>query len=447
MSKEMLRAFEALEDEKGISKEVILEALEAALVSAYKRNYQQAQNVEVNFDVKKGSIKVFAVKEVVDLVMDSQLEVSLEDAHHLNSAYEIGDKIKFEVTPKDFGRIAAQTAKQVIMQRVREAERSIIYNEYIDYEDDILTGIVERQDRRYVYVSLGKIEAVIPPEGQIPNETFQPHERVQVYVERVENTTKGPQVYVSRSHPSLLKRLFEQEVPEIFDGTVEIKAIAREAGDRSKVAVVSNDANIDAVGTCVGPRGSRVQRIVDELKGENMDIVQWSDDMATFISNALNPADVLSVHFVPGETSCVVVVPENHLSLAIGKRGQNARLAAKLTNHKIDIKSEADFEAYVQTEEYAERFAEKELVDEDVDPILAEDIETVEDYEAVTEGSSSIDEEDLLAIDDLEEGNVGPESIEDQIDDIEGEDNDIIGDEPLIGEEDLDQQERLNEEG
>lgn len=443
----MLRAFEALEDEKGISQEVILEALEAALVSAYKRNYQQAQNVEVNFDVKKGSIKVFAVKEVVDLVMDSQLEVSLEDAHHLNSAYEIGDKIKFEVTPKDFGRIAAQTAKQVIMQRVREAERSIIYNEYIDYEDDILTGIVERQDRRYVYVSLGKIEAVIPPEGQIPNETFQPHERVQVYVERVENTTKGPQVYVSRSHPSLLKRLFEQEVPEIFDGTVEIKAIAREAGDRSKVAVVSNDANIDAVGTCVGPRGSRVQRIVDELKGENMDIVQWSDDMATFISNALNPADVLSVHFVPGETSCVVVVPENHLSLAIGKRGQNARLAAKLTNHKIDIKSEADFEAYVQTEEYAERFAEKELVDEDVDPILAEDIETVEDYEAVTEGSSSIDEEDLLAIDDLEEGNVGPEAIEDQIDDIEGEDNDIIGDEPLIGEEDLDQQERLNEEG
>lgn len=447
MSKEMLRAFEALEDEKGISQEVILEALEAALVSAYKRNYQQAQNVEVNFDVKKGSIKVFAVKEVVDLVMDSQLEVSLEDAHDLNSAYEIGDKIKFEVTPKDFGRIAAQTAKQVIMQRVREAERSIIYNEYIDYEDDILTGIVERQDRRYVYVSLGKIEAVIPPEGQIPNETFQPHERVQVYVERVENTTKGPQVYVSRSHPSLLKRLFEQEVPEIFDGTVEIKAIAREAGDRSKVAVVSNDANIDAVGTCVGPRGSRVQRIVDELKGENMDIVQWSDDMATFISNALNPADVLSVHFVPGETSCVVVVPENHLSLAIGKRGQNARLAAKLTNHKIDIKSEADFEAYVQTEEYAERFAEKELVDEDVDPILAEDIETVEDYEAVTEGSSSNDEEDLLAIDDLEEGNVGPEAIEDQIDDIEGEDNDIIGDEPLIGEEDLDQQERLNEEG
>lgn len=443
----MLRAFEALEDEKGISQEVILEALEAALVSAYKRNYQQAQNVEVNFDVKKGSIKVFAVKEVVDLVMDSQLEVSLEDAHHLNSAYEIGDKIKFEVTPKDFGRIAAQTAKQVIMQRVREAERSIIYNEYIDYEDDILTGIVERQDRRYVYVSLGKIEAVIPPEGQIPNETFQPHERVQVYVERVENTTKGPQVYVSRSHPSLLKRLFEQEVPEIFDGTVEIKAIAREAGDRSKVAVVSNDANIDAVGTCVGPRGSRVQRIVDELKGENMDIVQWSDDMATFISNALNPADVLSVHFVPGETSCVVVVPENHLSLAIGKRGQNARLAAKLTNHKIDIKSEADFEAYVQTDEYAERFAEKELVDEDVDPILAEDIETVEDYEAVTEGSTSIDEEDLLAIDDLEEGNVGPEAIEDQIDDIEGEDNDIIGDEPLIGEEDLDQQERLNEEG
>ncbi|MGY0836926.1 transcription termination factor NusA [Aerococcus urinaeequi] len=441
MSKEMLRAFEALEDEKGISKEVILDALEAALVSAYKRNYQQAQNVEVNFDAKKGDIKVFAVKEVVDLVMDSQLEVSLQDAHDLNKAYEIGDKIKFEVTPKDFGRIAAQTAKQVIMQRVREAERSIIYNEYIDYEDDILTGIVERQDRRYVYVSLGKIEAVISPEGQIPNETFQPHERVQVYVERVENTTKGPQVYVSRSHPSLLKRLFEQEVPEIFDGTVEIKAIAREAGDRSKVAVVSNDTNIDAVGTCVGPRGSRVQRIVDELKGENMDIVQWSDDMATFISNALNPADVLSVHFVPGETSCVVVVPENHLSLAIGKRGQNARLAAKLTNHKIDIKSEADFAAYVQTEEYAERFAEKELVDEDVEPILAEDIESIEEYDTVTEGTEPMDEADLIIAADVNEGNVDAETFESQVDDVE------LNNDGLIGEEDIDQQERLNEEG
>lgn len=440
MSKEMLRAFEALEEEKGISKEVILEALEAALVSAYKRNYQQAQNVEVTFDGKKGDIKVFAVKEVVDLVMDSQLEVSLEDAHDINKAYEIGDKIKFEVTPKDFGRIAAQTAKQVIMQRVREAERSIIYNEYIDYEDDILTGIVERQDRRYVYVSLGKIEAVIPPEGQIPNETFQPHERVQVYVERVENTTKGPQVYVSRSHPSLLKRLFEQEVPEIFDGTVEIKAIAREAGDRSKVAVVSNDPNIDAVGTCVGPRGSRVQRIVDELKGENMDIVQWSDDQATFISNALNPADVLSVHFVPGETSCVVVVPENHLSLAIGKRGQNARLAAKLTNHKIDIKSENDFEVYAQSEEFAERFAEDKLVDEDVDPILAEDVETVEEYEELTEATSEVDEEDLVALDDIDEGNLDAETFETQIAEA------ALGNDDLLGDENLDQQARLNEE-
>ncbi|RPA65001.1 transcription termination/antitermination protein NusA [Aerococcus agrisoli] len=439
MSKEMLRAFEVLEEEKGISKDVILEALEAALVSAYKRNYQQAQNVEVHFDDKKGDIKVFAVKEVVELVMDSQLEVSIEDAHEMNKAYEVGDKIKFEVTPKDFGRIAAQTAKQVIMQRVREAERLIIYNEYIDYEDDILTGIVERQDRRYVYVSLGKIEAVIPPEGQIPNETFQPHERVQVYVERVENTTKGPQVYVSRSHPSLLKRLFEQEVPEIFDGTVEIKAIAREAGDRSKVAVVSNDANIDAVGTCVGPRGTRVQRIVDELKGENMDIVQWSDDTATFISNALNPADVLSVHFVPNETSCVVVVPENHLSLAIGKRGQNARLAAKLTNHKIDIKSEADFEAYKLTEEYAIRFGEKAASVEDEEVEIADDAAAVEEYVALTESVDEITEEDQIALDDIDEGNFDAETFESEIDAIEGDDEILFG-------EELDQQERLNEE-
>lgn len=357
MSSEMLNALEVLEREKGIPKDVIIEALEAALVSAYKRNYKHAQNVEVKFDENKGDIKIFAVKDVVEMVMDSTLEVSLTDAHAIHPAYEIGDKIRFEVTPKDFGRIAAQTAKQVITQRLREAERSVIYNEFIDYEDDLLTGVVERQDRRYVYVNLGKIEAVLTPEGQIPGETFQPHDRIQVYVERVENTTKGPQVFVSRSHPNLLKRLFEQEVPEIYDGTVEIKSIAREAGDRSKVAVVSHDENIDPVGTCVGPRGTRVQTIVNELRGENMDIVEWSNDPAVFIQNALNPAQVLEVHFIPNEKSCVVVVPDNHLSLAIGKRGQNARLAAKLTGHKIDIKSETAFAEFKLTEEYTEKFA------------------------------------------------------------------------------------------
>lgn len=339
----MLNALDALEAEKGISKDIVIDALEAALISAYKRHYGQAQNVEVEFDRKKGNIHVYAVKEVTEEVMDSQLEVSLKDAMLINPAYEIGDKIRFEVTPKDFGRIAAQTAKQVILQRVREAERSIIYNEFSAYEKDIMQGIVERQDSRYIYVNLGKIEAVLSKQDQMANEFYQPHDRIKVYVTRVENTSKGPQVFVSRSHPDLLRRLFEQEVPEVYDGTVEIVSIAREAGDRSKIAVRSHDENVDPVGTCVGPKGQRVQALVNELKGENMDIVEWDEDPAIFIANALNPAEVSDVLFdTTNPKACTVVVPDYQLSLAIGKRGQNARLAAKLTGHKIDIKSETD---------------------------------------------------------------------------------------------------------
>lgn len=365
MSKEMLSALEALEQEKGISKDIVIEALEAALVSAYKRHYGQAQNVEVEFEQKKGNIHVYAVKEVTEEVMDSQLEVSLKEALTINPAYELGDTIRFEVTPKDFGRIAAQTAKQVILQRVREAERTIIYNEFSEYENDIMTGIVERQDRRYIYVNLGKIEAVLSRQDQIPNEVYQPHDRIKVYVSKVENTSKGPQVFVSRSHPDLLKRLFEQEIPEVYDGIVEIVSIAREAGDRAKVAVRSIDPNVDPVGTCVGPKGQRVQAIVNELKGENMDIVEWNEDPAIFIANALNPAEVQEVIFSEGERSCTVVVPDYQLSLAIGKRGQNARLAAKLTNYKIDIKSESDM---LQQKEEAETEAvvSEEIVNDEV---------------------------------------------------------------------------------
>ncbi|MEG0268103.1 MAG: transcription termination factor NusA, partial [Carnobacterium sp.] len=353
MSKEMLNALDTLEQEKGIAKEIVIEALEAALVSAYKKNYGQAQNVEVEFDMKKGDILVYAVKEVVDVVFDSRLEVSLEEALDINSAYELGDSIRFKTVPKDFGRIAAQTAKQVIMQRVREAERNIIYNEFIAYENDIMQGIVERQDHRYIYVNLGKIEAVLSKQEQIPNEVYKPHDRIKVYVTKVENTSKGPQIFVSRSHPDLLKRLFEQEVPEIYEGIVEIKSIAREAGDRAKVAVMSRDENVDPVGTCVGPKGQRVQAIVNELKGENMDIVEWSADPATFIANALNPAQVVNVTFNEREGSCVVIVPDYQLSLAIGKRGQNARLAAKLTGFKIDIKSESDMQNSLAAQEEA----------------------------------------------------------------------------------------------
>lgn len=345
MSSELLDALIILEREKGISRDVLIEAIEAALVSAYKRNFNQAQNVRVDLNLGTGTMRVFARKEIVDEVFDSRLEISLDQAKKINPAYETGDILELEVTPKDFGRIAAQTAKQVVTQRVREAERGIIYSEFIDREDDIMTGIVQRQDPRFIYVSLGKIEALLPLSEQMPNETYKPHDRIKVYITKVEKTTKGPQIYVSRTHPGLLKRLFEIEVPEIYDGTVEIKSVAREAGDRSKISVSTDNAEVDPVGSCVGPKGARVQAIVNELKGEKIDIVEWSSDPVVFVANALSPSKVLDVDIHEEEKATTVVVPDYQLSLAIGKRGQNARLAAKLTGWKIDIKSETDARA------------------------------------------------------------------------------------------------------
>ncbi|WP_204122824.1 transcription termination factor NusA [Lacticaseibacillus mingshuiensis] len=364
MSKEMLEALNVLETEKGVKKEVVIEALEAALEAAYKRNYNQAQNVEVNFDPAKGDIHVYAVKEVAEEVFDSRLEVSLKEALTLNKAYEVGDQIKFEVTPKDFGRIAAQTAKQVIMQRVREAERGIVYDEYSQYLDEIMTGEVERSDNRFTYVNLGKIEAVLGKQDRMPNEHYEPHERIKVYVSKVENTSKGPQVTVSRTNPGLVKRLFEQEVPEIFEGVVEIAGIAREAGDRTKIAVRSTNPSVDPVGTTVGPKGVRVQAVVNELSGENMDVVQWEEDPSDYIANALNPAQVIAVQFNDDDNdrSCTVIVPDYQLSLAIGKKGQNARLAAKLTGFKIDIKPESEVE-FVDDDELEE---EDEILEDGV---------------------------------------------------------------------------------
>jgi N utilization substance protein A len=342
MSTEFLDALVTLEKEKGISREVLVDAIEAALVSAYKRNFNQAQNVRVDLNEETGTMKVFARKEVVEEVFDSRLEISLEEAKKINPSYEIGDIVELEVTPRNFGRIAAQTAKQVVTQRVREAERGIIYSEFIDREEDIMTGIVQRQDSRFIYVSLGKIEALLPQNEQMPNETYKPHDRIKVYITKVEKTTKGPQIYVSRTHPGLLKRLFEIEVPEIFDGTVEIKSVAREAGDRSKISVYAENPEVDPVGACVGPKGARVQAVVNELKGEKIDIVKWSDDPVEFVANALSPSKVLDVLVNKEGKATTVIVPDYQLSLAIGKRGQNARLAAKLTGWKIDIKSETE---------------------------------------------------------------------------------------------------------
>jgi N utilization substance protein A len=344
MSSELLDALTILEKEKGISKEIIIEAIEAALISAYKRNFNQAQNVRVDLNRETGTMKVFARKDVVDEVYDPRLEISISEARGINPNYVLNDVIEMEVTPKDFGRIAAQTAKQVVTQRVREAERGVIYSEFIDREEDIMTGIVQRIDSKFIYVSLGKIEALLPVSEQMPNETYKPHDRIKVFITKVEKTTKGPQIFVSRSHPGLLKRLFEIEVPEIYDGTVEIKSVSREAGDRSKISVHSDNPEVDPVGSCVGPKGQRVQAIVNELKGEKIDIVRWSADPIEFVANALSPSKVVEVLVNEEEKATTVIVPDYQLSLAIGKRGQNARLAAKLTGWKIDIKSETDAE-------------------------------------------------------------------------------------------------------
>lgn len=342
----MLEAFATLEKTKGIKQDVIVDAIKAALVAAYKKNYNQAQNVEVDFDERKGDFKVMAVKTVVDEVQDDRLEVSLKDALAINRAYEVGDEIRFEVTPKNFGRIAAQTAKQVIMQRLREAERNHIIDEYSQYEDELVTGTVERRDNRFVYVKIGNVEAVMPHHDQMPNEVYNPQDQIRVLVTHVGSDSKGAQITVSRTAPDMVKRLFEQEVPEIYDGTVEIVSIAREAGDRTKMAVKSNDPNIDPVGTCVGQKGARVQNVVNELGGENIDIVKYEEDPSDFIANALNPAEVIAVQFGDDEDekSALVIVPDYQLSLAIGKKGQNVRLAARLTGYKIDIRPESEVE-------------------------------------------------------------------------------------------------------
>ena len=397
MSKELVKAMQVLEEEKGISRQVIKEALESALALAYKKNYDQAQNVEVQFDENKGTIKVYSVKEVVETNYDSTLEISLEEALKINRAYEIGDKIKFEVTPKDFGRIATQTAKHVIMQRIREAERENIFEEFSQYIDEIMTGTVERQDHRFIYVNIGRVEAIMPLGEQIPSEQFEPDQRIKVYVAKVDKTSKGPQIVVSRAHNDFLRRLFEQEVPEIYDGTVEVMAIAREAGDRAKVAVRSRDKNIDPVGTCVGPRGQRVQAIVNELNGENMDIIEWNEDPVVFIQNALSPAQVLKVDFNEEAHACIVVVPDNQLSLAIGKRGQNARLAARLTTYKIDIKSESSYADYLEeqaalaleAQAAAEAAQDQDSTDDSV--VEARD-QAVEAEEAVLEAEPASDQ-------------------------------------------------------
>lgn len=340
MNADFILALNQIEKEKGISKDILIEAIENSLLTACKNNFGTSQNIKVIIDRENGDVTVYAEKEVCEEVEDPQLQLTLAQAKEIDQRYELGDIVNIEVTPKNFGRIAAGKAKQVVVQKIREAERDVLFNQYVTKEKEIVTGIVQREVKGNFVVNLGKIDAMLIEKEQVPGETYHTNERIKVYVIEVKDSTKGPKIYVSRTHPELIKRLFEQEVPEVHDGIVEIKSIAREAGSRTKIAVHSNNSNVDPVGSCVGHNGTRVGIIVNELKGEKIDIVPWNEDPVKFISAALSPSKVVRVAVDEKMKSAKVVVPDYQLSLAIGKEGQNARLAAKLTGFKIDIKSE-----------------------------------------------------------------------------------------------------------
>lgn len=354
MNKELIEALNILEKEKDISKDTLLEAIENSLLTACKNHFGKADNVKVTINRESGDFKVIAEKTVVEEVEDEVTEISLVNAKLKDPRYELGDVVNVEIKSKEFGRIATQNAKNVILQKIREEERKSLYNQYFEKEKDIVTGIVQRYVGRNVSINLGKVDAMLMENEQVRGEVFEPTERIKLYVLEVKDTTKGPKILVSRTHPELVKRLFEAEVTEVKDGTVEIKSISREAGSRTKIAVWSNEPNVDPVGACVGVNGTRVNAIVEELRGEKIDIINWSENPAVLIENALSPAKVITVLADAEEKTAKVVVPDYQLSLAIGKEGQNARLAARLTGFKIDIKSESQAR---ELEEFAELFA------------------------------------------------------------------------------------------
>ncbi|MCL6588688.1 MAG: transcription termination factor NusA [Firmicutes bacterium] len=395
MNGDFIEALRAIEKEKEIPFKVLVETIESALVTAYKKNFAATGDIRVRVEFSKGGFKVFCEKTVVDKVNNPHAEISLAEAHTLNSSLKLGDVIEVEVTPKDFGRIAAQTAKQVVVQRIREAERDKIFEEFSERIGEVMTGTVQRHEQKNVFISLGKVEALLPPNEQVPTEPYKFNDRIKVYILDVRRTPKGPQVIVSRTHPSLIRRLFELEVPEIHDGVVTIKSVAREPGARSKIAVASNDEKVDPVGACVGHRGSRVQAIVNELYDEKIDIVRWDENPSKFIAEALSPAKVISVEANEETMSAFVVVPDNQLSLAIGKAGQNVRLAARLTGWRIDIKSESQVARAALTVELPEE--EKSGVEES----LTEAAETeeymfpegVEEKLITQEGKAAVEEE------------------------------------------------------
>ena len=390
---ELIAALNQLEKEKGIDKDVIMEAIENSLLAACKRDFGSADNVVVNMDRETGDIYVYAIKEVVDEVYDPALEISLGKAKAIDQNLNLGDTVRIEITPKDFGRIAAMHARSVIVQKIKEEERRVVYDHFYCKEKDIVTGVVQRCNGKNISVSLDdKTDAVLTEKEQVKGEVFKPTDRIKLYIVEVKDTNKGPKILVSRTHPELVKRLFEKEVAEVYDGTVEIKSIAREAGSRTKIAVASNDPNVDPVGACVGINGARVNAIVSDLRGEKIDIIEWNDDPAVLIENALSPSNVISVEVDEEEKSARVVVPDYQLSLAIGKEGQNARLAAKLTGYKIDIKSESQVAELSEELDFGDDFGDfNEMEDFDLEA-PAEETEEVSELTEATESSSEEEE-------------------------------------------------------
>lgn len=390
MNKEFIVALEELEKSKNVDKEVILEALEKALVKSYQKNYDNNENVDVNINDKTGEIEVYSLKNVVDEVNDPIAEISKTKAKEIDSKLDLGDICRVKIAPKNFGRVAAQTARNIVIQKIRDAQRDSVYSEYLNRSNEIITGVVQREDKFNVYINLDKIEGIIPIKEQVENETYTPNQRIKVLIKEVKNTTKEPQIILSRKDKALVVRLFELEVPEITNGIIEIYGIDREAGSRTKIAVFSNDPEIDSIGACIGFKGSRVNSIVEELQGEKIDIINYDKDVKIFIKNALSPAEINEVFINDKKKQSLVVVRDDQLSLAIGKEGQNARLAARLTGWKIDIKSQEEYDS-LEKEEIDEILG----LNEEVEEIESEEKNEEVSNEAENLESESLDEKDL----------------------------------------------------
>ena len=365
-NKELILSLEELEKEKGIKKSYVIEAIETALVTAYKRNFDSLENVKVDIDKQTGATHIYAIKDVMEEAKDEATEISLEDAHKINKSLKLGDQVDVEIVPKDFGRIAAQTDKQVIIQKLREVERDLIFNEFNDRKGEIVSGIIQKADKNIVVMDLGRLEGVMPTKEQVPTEHYHVNDKIKAYVMDVERGQKGaPQVLLSRSHPDFVRKLLELEIPEIYEGVIEIKSVSRDPGNRSKVAVYSPDPNIDPVGSCVGQKGVRIQNVINELHGEKIDVIEWNSDPSIFIASALLPAKIMAVDIKEEDKFAQVIVLDDQLSLAIGKAGQNARLAAKLTGWKIDIKSESQFREMLAKEQENTESTEQENGEEE----------------------------------------------------------------------------------